>query len=262
MCYHKQNKASQTELTERYHAALTEPYKPLFHENGFNHMASPVLISVPPAHDTEIMQGTNPPVIFKNMSWGLIPFWIKSTPDALQIRIRTLNAISEEAFEKPSFRDSIRKRRCLVPCTGFYEWRWGDSSGKVKYPYFIKTDQPIFSLAGIWSEWENKETGTLVETYSVLTTRANPLMEKIHNSKKRMPVILPMAYERDWLNPNLSKEDILALCQPYATEKMDAWTISRQITSRTAPKNTEEIFKPFRYPELDEGPVQGTLNLM
>ena len=256
MCYHKQNKAAQAELTARYNAAVSETYKPLFHENGFNHIASPVLI--------RSAQNNNPSEspTFQNLSWGLIPFWVKSSADALQIRTRTLNAISEEAFEKPSFRDSIRQRRCLVPCTGFYEWRWGDSAGKVKYPYYIKTDQPIFSLAGIWSEWENKETGTTVGTYSVLTTRANALMEKIHNSKKRMPVILPQEYELDWLNPALTKEDVLALCTPYDTKKMDAWTISRQITSRSAPKNTEEIFKPFHYPELSDGPVQGTLDLI
>lgn len=253
MCYHKQNKAGQAELTARYNAAISEPYKPLFHENGFNHIATPVLINA---------GQTTGSVTFRNLSWGLIPFWVKSGADALQIRTRTLNAISEEAFDKPSFRDSIRQRRCLVPCTGFYEWRWGDSNGKVKYPYFIKTDQPVFSLAGIWSEWENKETAVTVGTYSVLTTRANPLMEKIHNSKKRMPVILPKEYEPDWLNPQLTKEDVLALCQPYDAGKMDAWTISRQITSRTSPKNTEDIFKPFHYPELSNGPVQGTLDLM
>jgi len=257
MCYHKQNQSSQGELTQRYIAALEETYKPLFHENGFNHIASPVLI----ASDSD--SSFNPSSIqFKNLSWGLIPFWVKSSADALQIRTRTLNAISEEAFEKPSFRDAIRKRRCLVPCTGFFEWQWGDASGKTKYPYFIKTDQPIFSLAGIWSEWENKETGATIGTYSVLTTRANALMEKIHNSKKRMPVILSAEFERDWLNPNLTKDDVLAFCQPYDNNKMEAWTISRQITSRTAPKNNPEIIKPFHYPELNDQPIQGTLNLM
>jgi len=253
MCYHKQNTAAQAELKARYNAAVPESYKPMFHENGFSHLTGPVLIRDSGADHTSVS--------FQDFSWGLIPFWIKSQADALQIRTRTLNAISEEAFEKPSFRDSIRQRRCLVPCTGFYEWRWGDSTGKIKYPYFIKTDQPIFSLAGIWSEWQNNITGQTVGTYSVLTTAANSLMEKIHNSKKRMPVILPRAYELDWLNPNLTKEDVLALCRPYETEKMEAWTISRQITGRSAPKNSEDIFKPFHYPELD-GPVQGTLNLM
>ena len=238
MCYHKQNHATQGSLEARYKAAIREPYQPNFHENGFSHLPSPVITA---EHQD----------VFRNLSWGLIPFWVKTQADALQLRTRTLNAISEEAFEKPSFRDSIRKRRCLVPCTGFFEWRWGDSAGKVKFPYFIRTTNEIFSLAGIWSEWEDSQTGSTIGTYSVLTTRANPLMEKIHNSKKRMPVILPAEYERDWLNPNLTKEDVLALCQPYDEHRMEAWSISRRITDRTSPKNTEEIVAPFIYPEVE-----------
>ena len=150
------------------------------------------------------------------------------------------------------FRSSIRKRRCLVPCTGFFEWRWADSTGKVKYPYFIRTADPIFSLAGIWSEWEDPQTGHIMGTYSVLTTRANPLMEVIHNSKKRMPVILPSEYEQDWLNPELTKDDVLALCQPFDERKMEAWTISKRITDRTSPKNTEETIRPFAYPGVED----------
>jgi putative SOS response-associated peptidase YedK len=239
MCYHKQNRATQGSLEQRYKATIRENYQPNFHENGFSHLPSPVITS----------ENTS---LFRNLSWGLVPFWVKSREDAMQIRNRTLNAISEEAFEKPSFRDSIRKRRCIVPCTGFFEWRWGDSAGKIKYPYFIRTTEEIFSLAGIWSEWEDRESGTTLGTYSVLTTRANPMMEKIHNSKKRMPVILPREYEADWLNPDLTREDVLALCAPFDQKKMEAWTISRRITDRTSPKNTEEIMQAVTYPELEK----------
>jgi len=237
MCYHKQNRATQGSLESRYKAAIREPYQPNFHENGFSHLPSPVITAEQPS-------------VFRNLSWGLIPFWVKTHADAMQLRTRTLNAISEEAFEKPSFRDSIRKRRCLIPCTGFFEWRWGDSAGKVKYPYFIHADEFLFSLAGIWSEWKDPESGEILGTYSVLTTTANPLMARIHNSKKRMPVILPKAYERDWLNPALTKDDVLAFCRPYDEKLMNAWTISRRITDRKSPKNTEEIFQLYEYPEL------------
>ena len=236
MCYHKQDRALEKNLTDRYNATIQETYQPLFHENGFNHIASPVITA-------------ENKYTFRNLHWGLIPFWIKKEADALQIRTRTLNCISEEAFEKPAFRQAIRERRCLIPCTGYFEWRW-TNGGKVKYPYFIHTDQFIFSLAGIWSEWENPVSGQTIGTYSVLTTRANALMEKIHNSKKRMPVILPKEYEMDWLNPNLGKEDVLALCEPYDNSKMNGYTISRMITDPKAKKNTESIFQPFEYPEL------------
>ena len=239
MCYHKQDRALEKNLTDRYLASVPQPYVPVFHENGFSHLSSPVLV-----HEED---GS---IRFRNLSWGLVPSWVKSKADALQLRDRTLNCISEEAFDKPSFRDSIRKRRCLIPCTGFFEWRWADSVGKVKYPYFIHTDELLFSLAGIWSEWEDRASGEIMGTYSVLTTAANPLMARIHNSKKRMPVILPKEFERDWLNPTLTKDDVLAFCRPYDEHKMEAWTISRRISDRTSPKNTEDIFLPFEYPEL------------
>ena len=226
-----------SELAERYKAALRE-YIPYYYENGFDHKPSPVITGDLPQE-------------FQLFNWGLVPWWTKTRTEADQIRVKTLNCISEEAFDKPSFRDAIRERRCLIPCTGYYEWRWFQG-GKVKYPYFIQvTDEPIFSLAGIWSEWTDRATGETRHTYSVLTTRANAVMEKIHNSKKRMPVILPRSIERDWLNPALTREDVLAFCEPYDTQHMQAHTISKMITDRSVgDKNLEQIAKPFDYPEL------------
>lgn len=238
MCYHKQDKALKDELTKRYNAVMDFEYAPVHYENGFDHLNAPIIVNSNPGR-------------FQLFSWGFVPFWVKSLNEALQIRTRTLNCISEEAFEKPAFRDAINSHRCLIPCTGFFEWRWFNN-GKTKYPYFVymKTE-PIFSLAGLWSEWTDRSSGEVLHTYTVLTTRANKLMEKVHNSKKRMPLILPREYETDWLNPNLTKEDILALCEPIESDKMDAHTISKAITDRKIEdKNIPEISKQFEYPEL------------
>jgi putative SOS response-associated peptidase YedK len=228
------------ELLVRYENILdTVPFVPTYYENGFDFKASPVITA-------------DKPRSFQLMSWGLIPWWAKGLEEAADIRMRTLNAISEEIYEKPAFKDAAKDgRRCLIPCTGFFEWRWF-KGGKVKYPYFIhhRADK-IFSLAGLWSLWTDKSTGELRETYSVLTTRANPLLEKIHNSKKRMPVVLPREYEKDWLNPNLTKEDVLALCQPIDESQLEGYTISRMITDRKVDnKDVPEIFKRVEYPEL------------
>jgi putative SOS response-associated peptidase YedK len=238
MCYHKQDIALESELIKRYNAGIDFPYSPVFYENGFDHLPTALLTGAPPGR-------------FQSLRWGLIPWWVKSHAEAMAMRARTLNCISEEAFDKPAFRDSIREKRCLVPCTGFFEWRWFNN-GKTKYPYFIRLKgEKIFSLAGIWSTWTDRGTGEELATYAVLTTRANPLMERVHNSKKRMPVILPREYEPDWLNPNLTKEDILALCAPFATEAMEAYTISKAITDRRIEnKNIPAITDPFDYPEL------------
>jgi putative SOS response-associated peptidase YedK len=240
MCYHKQDKALKEELEQRYMAILRDiSYEPSYYENGFDFKASPVITA-------------ERPMEFQMMNWGLIPWWTKSSADAQQIRMRTLNCISEEMFEKSSFRDSIKDgKRCLIPCTGFYEWRWF-KGGKVKYPYFVyQKVEPIFSIAGIYSRWVDKSTGEEMNTYSVLTTRANKLMEKIHNSKKRMPVILPQEFEGDWLNPNLTPEDVMALCEPAKEGQLEAHTISKMITDRRVEdKNVPSISQPFEYPEL------------
>ncbi|MGE5604892.1 MAG: SOS response-associated peptidase, partial [Bacteroidota bacterium] len=133
----------------------------------------------------------------QGFTWGLIPFWVKTSTEAMEIRTHTLNARSDTVFIKPSFRNAIRERRCLVPADGFYEWR--EFNGK-KYPYYIfLKSKEIFSFAGIWEEWTDRSTGEVLKTFSILTTDANPLMERIHNTKKRMPVILPREGEREWL---------------------------------------------------------------
>jgi len=242
MCYHKAQSFTLSELETyygtSYSKSVEENYQICFHNSGFRFRSGPVIAAENPGE-------------IQLFHWGLIPFWVKSRKDAEALRARTLNAISEEAFQKPSFRDSIKSRRCLVPVTGFFEWRWADAAGKKKYPYFIfLKGQKIFSLAGIYSRWVDKDTGEEINSYSVLTTRANVLMEKIHNHKKRMPVILPRAVEGEWLKPDLTREEVLALCQPYPEGKLDAHTISRLITSRTENTNVEQITERINYPEL------------
>lgn len=228
------------ELLVRYENILDAvPFQPTFYENGFDFKASPVITA-------------SQPRAFQLMQWGLIPWWTKSAEEATDIRMRTLNAVSEEIFDKPAFRDAANDgKRCLIPCTGFFEWRWF-KGGKVKYPYFIHhRSEKIFSLAGLWSSWTDKSTGELRETYTVLTSQANPLLEKIHNSKKRMPVVLPREFEKDWLNPLLTREDVTALCEPIDDRQLEAYTISKMITDRKVDnKDVPEICRRFEYPEL------------
>jgi putative SOS response-associated peptidase YedK len=232
MCYHGSKAYTVTDLGERYNLPsidhLADKWEIHYHENGFDHIPGPVLVS---------------PESIGLFSWGLIPWFTKTTADANIIRNQTLNCISEEMFDKPSYRDVLKQgKRCLIPMTGFFEWKWQDSKGKEKTPYYIYlNDQKIFSVAGIYSTWEDKANGNTVYSYSVLTTKANKLMEEIHNMKKRMPVILPREYERDWLNPSLTKDDVLALCQPFSDSKMDAHIISKRITSRKEPTNVPEV---------------------
>ncbi|MGE5606793.1 MAG: SOS response-associated peptidase [Bacteroidota bacterium] len=215
----------------------SELNEPKYYVSGFDFPRMPVITNERP--DT-----------IQWYTWGLIPSWVKSPQEAMEIRSYTLNARSDTVFLKPSFRDAIRKRRCLVPADGFYEWRV--FSGK-KYPYYIfLKDKDIFSFAGIWEQWTDTATGEVLKTFSILTTDANPLLEKIHNTKKRMPVILPRDKEMDWLKNDLSNAGILALTKPLDERLMDAYTISKLITSRTSDRNVDSIQEAYNYPELSE----------
>ena len=151
-------------------------------------------------------------------------------------------------FDKPSFRNAIWQRRCLVPADGFYEWREVD--GK-KYPYYIYLkSKEVFSFAGIWEEWIDHSTGEVWRTFSILTTEANALMAQIHNTKKRMPVILSREGETEWLRTGLSREEIIALTKPLDDTLMSAHPISRLITSRSSNRNVAVIQEVYNYPDL------------
>lgn len=188
------------------------------------------------------------PGYFQFYYWGLIPFWIKKLEDSEKIRIKTMNARSETIFDKPSFKNSIRSKRCLIPADGFYEWRF--IFGK-NYPYYIRLkNHKIFSFAGIWDSWKNPINKNIVYSYSIITCKSNKLLSKIHNKKKRMPVILTKENERIWLKEELKDEEIKNCFIPYSDEKMEAYTISRLITSREKEKNSSDIIKFYNYPEL------------
>ena len=181
--------------------------------------------------------------------WGLIPFWIKDKAAANDIKTKTLNAVGETVFEKPSFRKSIVSQRCLLPVNAFFEWR---DVNKVKYPYCIASNEnELFSLGCIYDTWTDPSTGEIVNTFSILTTEANPLMEKIHNLKKRMPLILKAEDEAKWIDPNLPKGEIQKLIKPFDEALMSAYTISRNANNSRIDRNKTEILEPVTFDELD-----------
>lgn len=179
-----------------------------YHVSAFTNPDYPVITDDPEIH------------VFK---WGLIPFWTKSEKDANEIRTKTYNARAESIFEKPSFRGSITTKRCIVPSTGFFDWR---HEGKIKIPYFIRVkDEDIFSMAGIYSDWADPRTGEIIRTFSIITTEANDLMRYIHNTNFRMPVILRPEDEKKWLFPRLKREEIESFLHPTDSNLMEAYVI-------------------------------------
>ena len=182
------------------------------------------------------------------MNWGLIPFWVKDYASAIIIRDKTLNARAETILEKTCFKNSIISKRCLVLVDGFFEWR---HENRKTYPYYIrlKSHSP-FALAGIWDSWINRENGEQVKTFSVITTKANPLLEKIHNTKKRMPVILPREQERIWLHNELERDKIQSLLQPYNPDEMEAYPVSKLVNKLGFNTTNPDVLKQQEYPNL------------
>ncbi len=183
-------------------------------------------------------------------SWGLIPHWTKSEKDALVIRNNTINARGETIFEKPSFRDAAKEKRCIIPVAGFYEHHHYKGQ---KYPFYItrKDDEPL-NLAGLWSDWANKETGEIICSFSIVTTQANRLMSKIHNNPKlpeaRMPLILADGAEDEWLKP-INKNDLQSLLKPFSEQELKAHTV-RKLSGKDSPGNTPEASEEYVYEEL------------
>lgn len=172
---------------------------------------------------------TSDPAI-QHFKWGLIPFWVKDEDQAEEIRRMTFNARADTIFKKPSFREPILKKRCLVPSTGYFDWR---HEGGKKVPYYIYVkDEPIFSMAGIYDSWWDKSTGEVIYTFSIITTDTNPLTDFIHNAKHRMPAILSEEDEEKWLDPTLDKKNIEKLLQPFPAERMDAYIIENDFLKK------------------------------
>ena len=140
-------------------------------------------------------------------NWGLIPKWVDDITKANEIRRMTYNAKSETIKEKPSFRDSIKDKKCLIIADGFYEWQ-STSKGKICH-YITYPDNDIFTFAGIWSNWLNQSTGEVIKSVSIITQPANKMMAKIHNIKKRQPVILHKENRENWFKSKLDFQYLL-----------------------------------------------------
>ncbi|MBI3764391.1 MAG: SOS response-associated peptidase, partial [Chloroflexi bacterium] len=156
--------------------------------------------------------------------WGLIPSWAKD----ISIGSRLINARAETLAEKPSFRAAFKKRRCLILADGFYEWRQ-DAGNKAKTPMVIrlKSGEP-FAFAGLWELWRSADDDTILSC-TIVTTKPNSLMEKIHN---RMPVILKPEDYTLWLDPEEQGPDRLSeLLRPYPALQMTAYAVSTMVNN-------------------------------
>lgn len=151
------------------------------------------------------------------LRWGLVPSWAKD----IKIGASLINARADTIATKPSFRTAFKRRRCLIPADGFYEWKKGE--GKTKQPFYIrlKKDYP-FAFAGLWEHWEGPDNST-IDSCTIMTTDANETLRPLHD---RMPVILHEEDYDRWLDPKTDPTQLGELLKPYPPEEMTAFPIS------------------------------------
>lgn len=238
MCYHVSTPSlkDMEAFLDTLAPFTIEDYEPYYHISGFNHPRLPVITGDDP-HKVQ-------PVI-----WGYIPPFAKNLKDAQQYMVKTLNSKTETAWETPMYRSATPVRRCIVLVQGFFEWRWDDEKGKTKVPHFIyMPDKKPFALGGLWGDWTDKDTGELFRTCSIYTTEANELMATIHNSKKRMPLIIP---EDSW-SPFIGKETpadaVKSIMRPFPDGNLQFHEISKLITARGADTNVPEVQEAYNVP--------------
>lgn len=154
------------------------------------------------------------------MRWGLIPSWATDP----NIGARTINARSETAASKPSFREPLRKQRCLIPADAFYEWQ---RTPKRKQPFCFEVgDGGIFAFAGLWGRWRGPD-GHAVETFTILTTTPNELLADVHD---RMPVILAPEHYHRWLDPSMRDvASAASLLKPFDSKLMKRYPVSTRV---------------------------------
>jgi putative SOS response-associated peptidase YedK len=157
---------------------------------------------------------------FAQLRWGLAPFWASDA----KFGYSTIHARSEEAASKPAYREALKKRRCLIPTDAFYEWKTVGKRTKYPFAFALKSGEPC-ALAGLWERWQPKE-GEALETFTILTTDPNELIEPIHH---RMPVILDAKDYPRWLDPGDPARPPVDLLRPYPAEAMTAWPVSDRV---------------------------------
>jgi putative SOS response-associated peptidase YedK len=217
-------------------ATNTKPKKLIedrFNASSASLLHQPIIIAKAFANDCLPIITQQEKNLIQLAEWGLVPTWAKEVNEIKKIRTGTINARAETVFEKPSFKNVIHIQRCLVLCDGFIEYQ---HVGNQKQAYYVQLkSEQLFAIAGIYTNWLDTKNNTTKTTFSMLTVPANELMSIIHNSKKRMPLILPLQQEKDWLG-SLSDTAITTFFKPFPTEHMKAHPIDNIIGKKNISK--------------------------
>ncbi len=179
--------------------------------------------NISPSQNIAVIRDLDEPKI-DMLRWGLIPFWAKS----MDVAYSMINARAETISEKPSYKQSFKSRRCLIPADGFYEWKKSPDKKVPSTPFYIKLkSDPLFFFAGIWDAWKQPSTEETIESCTIITTTPNSLLAPIHD---RMPVILDRSTAWEWLKPRPEPE-LKEMLKPFDSCLMMAYPVSRLVNS-------------------------------
>lgn len=221
MCGRYVNTAKKEEIKKEFQAKLSKTFadKPRY--------------NIAPSQMINAVLNENSETVLTDLKWGLIPHWAKDA----EIGNKLINARAETLTEKPSFRDAFKSRRCIIPATGFYEWKKG-RDGKQPY-YFYLPEKEVFGFAGLYENWIDKTTGEELQTCTIITTEANDVLKPVH---ERMPVILKADDYEEWLDEDLKDTMKLGkLLVPYSAKEMESYPVSKAVN---LPDNdSEELIK-------------------
>lgn len=177
--------------------------------------------------------------VFEKMRWGLIPQWW-SKP-LKELRLATFNARAETVDTKPFFREAFRRRRCLIPVSGYYEWHYDEPENKKKKPqpyYFTARDgSPILTTAGLWDEWKDRQSGETIRSCTMIITEPNKFVAEVHD---RMPVLLRPDQFDAWLDGSAGKEVLV----PAAEDMLNKVPVSQRVNSSRAPNDDPTLIEP------------------
>lgn len=223
MCGRSSLTKTEKELEERFKAAFysedLERYNPIPNFNIAPTQMVPVVTQDDPEHIS----------IYR---WGLIPFWAKD----IKIGSKMINARIESILDKPSFKQAVEKRRCLVPTDGYYEWL-KEGSGKI--PYRIKRkDDDIFSMAGLYEKWRAGD-GLTIHSFTIITREADPTISMIHD---RMPFMLDKENEKTWIDPTLSGPDLVHNLPVLSIDELTWYPVSDRVNKVT--ENDPGLIEP------------------
>ncbi len=220
------------EVPNSRHLVKITPSKHYFYADGFDMPMVP------------FEAGENPCQIEPAM-WKLLPNWVKTLEEGYKYA-NTLNARSEEIFDKPTYRNSILKSRGIMWVAGYFEPH--HPKAKVSIPYFVsrKDGLPI-PLGCVYNNWTDQSTGEVIRTVSIITTDANPFLAKIHNDGLRMPLIITPDKRDQWFNAR-TREEVTQLFTVYGGDDLQGWPVGNYLNKRGVEKNTPQALERVDYP--------------